>query len=68
MASEVLIKFSWVGFKVSEVPITLTKRKFGKSHKGLFRYGKGVIATIIRSWLDIRKNHYKSLSPKNRHE
>ncbi len=63
MASEVWIKFSRAGFKVVEVPIALAARKFGFSYKGLFRYGWGVTATILRSKLDIYKDHYKTIIP-----
>jgi glycosyltransferase involved in cell wall biosynthesis len=63
MASEVWIKFSRAGFSVVEVPIALSERKYGISYKGLFRYGWGVISTILRSRLDLYKDHYKTIIP-----
>ncbi len=55
MASEMLIRFAQEGILIEEVPISLTKRKHGLSYKGLFRYGWGVISTILRTKLDIFK-------------
>jgi len=56
IASEMWIKFSKVKLTVANVPITLADRKHGSSYKGLFRYGWGVISTIIRAELDINKH------------
>ena len=55
MASEMWIRFAKAGISVVEVPIGLSSRKYGFSYKGLFRYGWGIIATIIRTKLDIYK-------------
>lgn len=49
IASEMWLCFSKEGLKVDEVPITLSGRKHGFSYKGLFRYGWGVVSTIIRT-------------------
>jgi glycosyltransferase involved in cell wall biosynthesis len=59
IASEMWIKFSHEGLTAAEIPITLADRKHGFSYKGLFRYGWGVISTIIRARMDIWKYKYK---------
>jgi glycosyltransferase involved in cell wall biosynthesis len=58
LASEMWIKFAKAGLTATEVPITLAGRKHGFSYKGLFRYGWGVVTTIIRSKMDIYKYKY----------
>lgn len=55
LASEMWIKFAKAGLKVVEIPITLAERKHGFSYKGLFRYGTGVISTVLRAKLDTYK-------------
>jgi glycosyltransferase involved in cell wall biosynthesis len=55
IASEMWIRFSGEDLTAGEVPITLSGRKHGFSYKGLFRYGWGVISTIIRAKLTIVK-------------
>lgn len=52
IASEMWIKFAKAGLTASEVPIKMAGRKYGFSYKGLFRYGWGVISTIIRTKLE----------------
>jgi len=56
MVSELWLKFSRNGFKIKEVPIVMSSRKHGFSYKGLFRYGFGVLSTIIRSMLELSKD------------
>jgi len=53
MASEMWIRFSNSGIKVSEVPVHLEKRRAGFSYKGLFRYGYGIAIAIIRTKIDL---------------
>ncbi len=60
MASEMWIRFANAGITVAEVPITLSNRKHGSSYKGLFRYGWGVISTIIRTKLDTYKGECRN--------
>ena len=60
IASEMWIKFARASLTAGEVPIRLAGRKHGVSYKGLFRYARGVIATIIRSKLETYKHKYKN--------
>ncbi|MBW2005495.1 MAG: glycosyltransferase family 2 protein [Deltaproteobacteria bacterium] len=53
MASEMWIRFSEAAISVSEIPIHLKARRKGISYKGFFRYGWGILQTIIRTKLDI---------------
>jgi len=55
IASEMWIKFATAGITVSEIPIHLKGRSYGFSSKGLFRYGWGVLSTIIKAKLDTYK-------------
>lgn len=59
LASEMWIRFANAGLTVSEVPVTLAGRKCGFSYKGLFRYGWGVLTTIIKTTLDLYKDKYQ---------
>ena len=54
-AAELFIRFSKVGFTVTEIPIHLKKRQHGASYKGLVRYGWGVARSIVRGirWRNI---------------
>lgn len=61
MVSELWIKFAMAGVSAVEVPIVLTQRRHGVSYKGLFRYGWGVVSTIIRAKLEVYKDNFKSL-------
>lgn len=55
MASEMWIRFAKENITVAEIPVDLSMRKHGFSYKGLFKYGWGVISTIIRAKLDSYK-------------
>lgn len=55
IASEMWINFAAAGITVGEIPITLKGRKYGFSSKGLFRYGWGVMCSIIRAKLETYK-------------
>ena len=49
--SELIIEAVKKGLRVKEVPITILKRKFGKSKKGKdFTYGFHFAKTIIKTW------------------
>lgn len=51
-ASELLIEAIRKGLRFKEVPITMRRRKVGKSKKpNLPRYGLGVAKSIIQTWL-----------------
>jgi len=52
IASEMFIRFAKAGLSIAEVPINMRERKSGTSYKGFFRYGWGVLKTIIRTLLD----------------
>ena len=52
LASEMFIRFSDAGLKVSEVPINLQDREKGDSYKGTLRYGLGILKAIIRTMMD----------------
>lgn len=66
LASEMWIKFSKYGLRITDVPIQMSERKYGISYKGLFRYGWGVITAIIRAKLDVYKNKQNKLIISNR--
>ena len=55
LAAELFLRFSSEGLKVLEVPIHLRKRSSGKSYKGLFRYGIGILIAIFKTILDKRR-------------
>lgn len=59
LASEMWLKFSYVGLKVENVAIHMSERKHGVSYKGLFRYGWGVLNTILRTKLELVKLNKK---------
>ncbi|MDY6822561.1 MAG: glycosyltransferase family 2 protein [Thermodesulfobacteriota bacterium] len=49
--SELLINASKSGFRVGEAPITIRKRRYGKSKKGKdWKYGLNFAKIVIRSW------------------
>ena len=49
--SELIIDAIKKGLRVKEVPITILKRKFGKSKKGKnLKYGFNFAKTIIKAW------------------
>ena len=49
--SELLIEAVKKGFRLKEVPISILKRKFGKSKKGRdLAYGFHFAKTIIKAW------------------
>lgn len=49
--SELLIEGAKKGLRIGEVPITITKRRYGKSKKGKnFIYGFYFAKTIIKTW------------------
>ncbi len=51
-ASELLIEAIRKGLRFVEIPITMRRRKSGKSKKpGLPTYGLGVAKSIIQTWL-----------------
>ncbi len=58
IASEMWIRFAQAGLTVGNLPIHLADRRYGISYKGLFRYGWGVFATIVRTKLETYKHKY----------
>lgn len=49
--SELIIDASKKGFRINEKPVTIVKRKYGKSKKGKdFIYGLNFARVIIRTW------------------
>ena len=49
--SELIIEAIKKGLQVKEVPITILKRKYGKSKKGTdWNYGLNFARTIIKTW------------------
>ncbi len=49
--SELIINAAKGGFRIQEVPITILKRKYGKSKKGRnWRYGLSFAKIVIKSW------------------
>lgn len=52
-AAEMFIRFSRVGLELGEIPVSIRKRRSGISRKGLFRYGLGVLWTIVRTSLGL---------------
>lgn len=54
-SAEMLIKFAKAGMTVTEIPIKLEKRTFGRSYKGFVKYGVGVAWAIIHSWVGGKK-------------
>jgi len=50
-AAEVIIEAAKKGLRISEVPITILERKWGKTNKGKdWKYGIYFAKTIIKSW------------------
>lgn len=52
IAAEMFIRFAKAGLSVEEVPIQLQDRSGGKSYKGFFRYGFGILKAITKTLLD----------------
>jgi glycosyltransferase involved in cell wall biosynthesis len=49
---ETIIKSSKSGLRITEVPITISRRKSGESKKPkTIRYGTGFVAALFRAWL-----------------
>lgn len=55
IAAELYIRLSRLGIKVMEIPIHISQRAHGKSHKGTLRYGMAVLWIISRTLIEIRK-------------
>lgn len=51
LASELYIRLSHRGYKISEIPIHIGSRNTGISRKGTFRYGLRVLRIMLRVWL-----------------
>ena len=51
LASELYIRFSHRGYKISEIPICINRRTTGVSRKGIFRYGLRVLWSMVRVWM-----------------
>ncbi|MDD5454377.1 MAG: glycosyltransferase family 2 protein [Candidatus Ratteibacteria bacterium] len=50
-SAEVIIEAAKAGLRIKEVPITIMKRKYGKSKKGKdWKYGLLFAKTILKSW------------------
>ena len=64
MVSELWIKFSLLGLKIKEIPVTMNERRIGVSYKGLLRYGWGVFSTILRTKLELLRYDYKKTRKK----
>jgi len=54
IAAELYIRFGRAGLKVKEIPVHIKERKYGKSHKGMFRYGFAVAWVVLRALLNRR--------------
>ncbi len=54
-AAELFMRFGRAGLKVREVPVGLNNRIGGRSHKGMVKYGVGVVRAIARTLMD---RHY----------
>jgi len=54
-AAELFMRFGKAGLKVREVPVTLNNRIGGRSHKGMVKYGVGIVRAITRTLVDM---HY----------
>jgi len=51
LASELYIRYSHKGYKVTEIPVHIGNRKSGVSRKGTIRYGLRVLRIMVRVWL-----------------
>jgi glycosyltransferase involved in cell wall biosynthesis len=58
-AAEMFLRFARAGLTVEEVPIDLKERTSGDSHKGLIRYGVGVLRAIVRVLADKSYRHLR---------
>lgn len=54
-AAELFMRFGRAGLKVREVPVSLNNRIVGRSHKGMVKYGMGILRAIARTLMD---RHY----------
>jgi glycosyltransferase involved in cell wall biosynthesis len=56
-AAELFMRFGRARLEIREIPVHLQDRLRGKSHKGMVRYGVGILRAILRTLLD--RNYWR---------